>query len=259
VKKPSNCPICTSEKVVSLWWASHIHMCESCDLHFNDITQDVDYENDDRFSEDQALISRYKKYAQRDFDLIRSELNDELRILEIGAGYGFLSLLIRREFSGIEYYYLERNRNLKSLYASRGDNVIESVQSSLSPDVILMAHCLEHIKDAPRFLFDILNVCPSAKLILFQTNPQGLIPKWLPWLWYGWSLDQHYYHFSIKSLTLLADRAGLSLSKIKYYKLHQEPAFSLKGIVKFFLSVVNVFVTGRRMDAYMVCFDRKPS
>jgi hypothetical protein len=223
---------------------------------FNELASEVDYEIDTRFTDDDSLTARYTKYASRDFDLIKDELSGVRTILEIGSGYGFLATVIKQAYPNIAYWHLEKNTSLQKLYASRGDGVLSHIDACISPDLIIMGHVLEHIREAPQFMAELLRTYPDSRLALFQTNPYGLIPRHLPWLWYGWSFDQHFYHFSIRSLEKLVEPLGLRLADIRYYQLHQEPSLSAKGLVKLALKIMNFFVSNEHMDAYMVLFGR---
>ncbi len=251
------CPICSNGGVISVWWNRKLNKCKNCGLLFNEIDFEYDYENATRFTGDKKLIAKYEKYSRRDFELIRTELGNVKKVLEIGSGYGLLSVNIKKYMPDIRYFHLEKNLSLRDIYVSRGDSVLSELDGAIKPDLIIMAHCLEHIKSAPQFIGDALNLYKDADVILFQTNPNGFIPRWLPWLWYGWSFDQHYYHFSTNSLVELMGKYNRSPKNIKYYKLHQEASLSVKGVVKACLSIVNLFVRKNNMDAYMIRFSKQ--
>jgi len=224
---------------------------------FNRLEVAIDYTINQQVRITSEIRNKYMKYANRDYRLISNELKDIGTILEIGGGYGFLSDLIVSEHGNIKYVHFELNFELRRMHESNGYRIIETLEPSLCPDLIIMGHCLEHIPDAPEYIKNLLTIYPCAKIILFQTNPEGFIPKYLPWFWYGWSFDQHYYHFSIKSLKCLMEQIGMELASLKYYKLHQEPSFSPKGAVKLSLMLLNIFITNERSDAYMVKFKRR--
>lgn len=226
---------------------------------FNEITTVCDYENSTNFVSDRQMLAKYNKYARRDFALLKSELEGVETILEIGSGYGLLSVCIKQHFPAVKYCHYEKNLSLREVYRTRGDRVLDSLEDSVNPDLIIMAHCLEHLEDAPDYLRGLADRFPRANIVLFQTNPYGFIPSYLPWLWYGWSFDQHYYHFSVRSLTELMRHSRRRLSCLKFYKLHQEFSFSLKGVIKSGLAVLNLFVGNDKCDAFMVRFSRAES
>jgi len=121
-------------------------------------------------------------------------------ILEIGSGYGLLVDYIQKKILVEKYFHLEMNLSLKNELKSRGQLNLDSVDKLAYTDVVIMSHVLEHIQDGKKFLEDLVSRYPHAQIILYQTNYKGIIPKYFPLIWYGWFLDQHYYHFTPKSL-----------------------------------------------------------
>jgi len=150
--------------------------------------------------------------------------------------------------------HFELNKSMSDWMRNNSLTVIDSINEVLDEkiDLIILAHVLEHIKDARQYLNELFLQFPNATIILFQTNHIGFIPSNLAFLWYGWQLKQHYYHFSKNTFLRYAYINDLFIEYFKFYKLDQTPSISLKGIVKLFLTVVNMFICVSNSDAFLI-------
>jgi hypothetical protein len=152
------------------------------------------------------------------------------------------------------YIQLEKNKMLSDYLKQNGKIVISNLKEvETKPiDLIIMNHVLEHIESSLDFLKDVLNCFPTASIILLQTNHQGFIPKYFPYFWYGWQLNQHYYHFTPKVFQILEKNKVISISNIAFYKLPQKISFSFKGIIKLVLKFINIFIPNDKSDAFLI-------
>lgn len=253
------CPFCGSGDLKSKNVPNGtISICNDCSLGFNEIQSNINYETETHFTTEISYINEYKKYAQRDYELIRPYIeklkSKKVNILEVGSGLGLLSVEIQKNEKVDNYYNFELNKSMSDWMVNNGRTVINSINEILDKniDLIILSHVLEHIKDAKQYLNDLFLQFPNTTIILFQTNHLGFIPRYLTFLWYGWQLKQHYYHFSKKAFLKYADKNGLSIEYLKFHKLDQKASVSLKGIVKTFLKVVNMFIGEPNSDAFLI-------
>lgn len=246
------CLFCKSAKIKTHWFYKKLHICESCHLGFNAIESPFKYDEITDFVFSDRKMDVWRKFATRDLSLLNLDF-DNKTVLEIGCGYGFLGCELESKYSNVNYIYNEANVQLKSYLRDNHKNVIDNCfDYNEKVDYIVLNHVLEHISDAPIFLTDILKKFQNASIIMFQTNFNGFIPKYLPFLWYGYSFDQHYYHFTPETFSIFFQKYGLKVQSLKYYKLDQLFSFSLKGLVKIFLKIINIFVRENQSDAFVV-------
>ena len=226
------CDFCNCNKIKNHWYYSNLQICENCELGFNDITDTFDYTNVTDFDLSDKKLKTWKKFAERDFSLLNIDFTGKT-ILEIGCGYGFLGSLIEDRYENVIYLYNEANYDMKSYLKTFDKCVLENAfDYEGQVDIIILNHVFEHISDASKFFDALNNKYTKSEIILFQTNYQGIIPSFFPFLWYGYSFDQHYYHFSIKSILIFFNRYGYSIISKKFYKLDQAFSFTIKGFAK---------------------------
>jgi SAM-dependent methyltransferase len=246
------CEFCKCNKIKKHWYYSNLLICDNCELGFNDITHKFDYNSDTDFELSDKKMRIWRKFAERDFSLLNIDFTGKT-ILEIGCGYGFLGSLIEDRYENVKYLYNEANADMKTFLKSCDKSVLENCfDYEGKVDIIILNHVFEHICDASIFFESLNNKYNNSEIILFQTNYQGIIPRLFPFLWYGYSFDQHYYHFSIKSILKFFNKYGYEMSLHKYYKLDQAFSFTIKGFAKLFLSFINVFIAGKNSDAFMI-------
>jgi hypothetical protein len=234
-----------------------INICKNCGLGFNDILSNVNYEEETHFNVDEKQLEQWKIFTDRDYALIEKIIldNNHKNILEIGSGYGLLSKKIKESSQIDNVYSFELNLSMQKFMSENGLNVVSNIEDVKSKkiDLIIMNHVLEHIENAHEYIVDILNKFPNATLILFQTNHIGFIPKYLPHLWYGWQLNQHYFHFTPMVFDNFAKMNNLNFKLFTFYKLDQLVSFSLKGIVKLPLYILNKFFINDTLNDAFVC------
>lgn len=239
-----------------------ISICENCELGFNDISSILNYEEETHFNVNERQLNQWNIFANRDYGLIKSIIQDNnvTNVLEIGAGYGLLSQKIQNSHQVENIYSFELNKTMQNFMKENGLNIIDSIDhlKDQKIDLIIMNHVLEHIECANKYVVDILDKFPHAKLILFQTNHMGFIPKYFPYLWYGWQLDQHYFHFTPKVFESFAKINRFNFKVLSYYRLDQVVSLSIKGLIKTLLYFINkFFIHGDECDAFVCILSKQ--
>lgn len=248
----NSCPICGGDFRKAIF-PPRTFFCDLCTVGFTSLNKKFEYSS----SKSQELDPLFLDLAaKRDF-MIYQKLISNLKdfeinnILEIGPGYGKLGLLISNNYPKVNYYVYEENIDLQNQLFSSGLKITTHNNLVLQEyDLIIMNNVLEHIFEFQEFLKDL----KFKYIILYQPNPIGFIPKWLPHLWYGWSKNQHYWHFSPKSLNLALEKIGCRQLMQIFFKLPYKFNVDYKFPFKFMLAIINLFVKNSNCDAYAVIY-----
>ena len=243
-----------------------ILICCNCELGFDERHREVDYENELTLPLDEKTLAKYYRFAQRSTGMLNAALESTARdqqmpfnILEIGPGYGFMSELLTKKIEVKNYYHLELNQMLAKRLERQGKTVIRSLDAIDRVDMVILGHVLEHIGDAKALLDNLISskLAPGGYLILFQTNHAGFIPRYLPMLWYGWQVVQHHYHFTPRVFEKYCHvNQQASIVSVNMYSLDLEASFSIKGLVKIFLKVVNLIIPENHYDAFIIILQK---
>ncbi len=265
------CPFCSNTNIKRKWtgiYSGEILLCRNCGLGFDSRKRGFDYENKSSLVLDDNILRQYEKFARRITTILSNELEQylspvlrggNLDVLEIGSGYGFMSDCITPRFTFKNYYHLELNHDLAGRLRKRNKQVLNSLDDIDKVDIIFMSHVLEHVQNAKDFLLDIMDrkLRSGGHLVLLQTDHRGLIPRYLSRVWYGWQLQEHYYHFTPQVFyTMAKSTSRFEIAFAKKYYLDQEFSFSLSGFVKVALKMINSVIPARQYDAFIMCLKK---
>ena len=96
-------------------------------------------------------------------------------------------------------------------------------------DVVVLQSVAEHIDDILQLLLYLKNNCTNTTMLVFgQAIYDGLVPRLLRGFWYGWSPDEHYWHFTQKSFEHLLKLGGFSVIETVRRPLIHDFYFGLK-------------------------------
>jgi len=168
--------------------------------------------------------------------LIRLLPNDDLRVLDVGGGSGWLLSLIRsvspRVKSTHEVDIQERARPAAESAGHVYHNCrIEEFSSEESFDLILLLNLIEHVTDPGAVLVAMRKLLSPHGLILIKTPNVDTLDCRLfrNHNWGGFHCPRHFVLFNRQSIMDLGQRCGLRVEKINYTQGAPQWAASVLG------------------------------
>ncbi len=211
----NKCLICNSD-AISKKYVSDIELlyCNNCDIHYNSKIPTQD-ELSSYYSEEYVLEKDELKPIQRYFHRIPEYIdlyskilehkNSDAKLLDIGCDKGFFLDFGRHfGFSGVGVEPSKRARE----YANKlGLNVVRSIDEVQSKqDIIVLWHSLEHFPEPHSILQKVNSLLNSDGILLVRVPDFGCFWRKIfskRWIWF--QPQNHYFHYSKKSLTNLLE------------------------------------------------------
>lgn len=140
-----------------------------------------------------------------------------VRVLDIGCGFG--ESLGYHQARGCEVYGVEADENIRRVADKFGFNVHvglfdPAVYQEDFFDYVTMSQVIEHVTDPTQTLSGIANVLkPGGLAILSTPNANGWGAKLFGRRWINWHAPYHLHFFTVKSMRLAAQKAGLVLER----------------------------------------------
>ncbi len=155
--------------------------------------------------------------------MLQSVLPSGAHVHEVGCGQGILLGMLRK--AGYRVSGIEPSKSASLVARAKG---LEVETGYFGPgntvrraDCVVLSHVLEHISEPHHMLADVALLVPEGHVLFFQTNFRGLIPRLTRQKW-GWIPEEHFWHFTPKSLTRWAARHALLPVEIRYVSLVQK-------------------------------------
>ncbi|MBT1075039.1 class I SAM-dependent methyltransferase [Geobacter grbiciae] len=225
-----NCLYCGSATLLSI-----IHLangknavtCGKCGLTRTIPVPSAEYSEVAEYFENYLLKEKlFRAFSRKLLDFVLSVVQNG-RLLEVGCSVGFFLEEAKR--AGFSVNGVELNEKAATLSKGKDFDVRncmlrEAGFPSHEFDVVVMSHVLEHIQDLREFLADIkVLLRPGGKVIVSQPTPDGIVPKMQKKKWYGWVPNEHVWHFTPKTLSLVFAENGFDVVKVErnsmYYSL----------------------------------------
>jgi SAM-dependent methyltransferase len=238
----TQCPVCDSRDIHPLLTATDhtvsknefvIWQCGACSLRF---TQDVPdaahigpyYKSEEYISHTDtskglvnSLYQKVRRHTlQQKVQLVTNVTGRQKgRALDVGCGTGaFLSAL---KDAGWEVQGLEPDADARRLASERSGLNVQPAEAlyELPPasfDAITLWHVLEHVHELQRYMERLKELlAPGGKLLIAVPNyTSGDATTYGPY-WAAYDVPRHLYHFSPRSIKVLAERHGLRLNDEK--------------------------------------------
>lgn len=251
------CPVCTSSQTASFARARDVEYfssdesfvyrsCLKChSLFLEDPPVDQlrriyphNYYSYQHSSQGTSLVERIKE--RLDARLFRKLLlqieGDEITVLDVGGGSGWLLTLLRKISSRVKRTHeVDMDENARHLAEAAGHIFhrcrIESFSSSDPFDVILMLNLIEHVPDPGVVLRSMRNLLSPRGLVLIKTPNVDTLDCRLfrNHNWGGFHCPRHFVLFNRQSLIDLAHKNGLKLVTSTYTQGAPQWACSILG------------------------------
>ncbi len=184
-------------------------------------------------------FAEYRKQEKRYFDRVEaivthlSKHKSSGHTLDIGGGFGLLSsILIDKGYTvdTIEPYltpeYLKNNEKANIIRLDL-DTYLEHSKSTY--DLIIMLDVLEHLTDPVEILKKLKKKLSKEGIIVLQMPNYKSVMANICRDWSWWMIDDHLFHFSPKSLQLIAKKTDLELVELHTYEEYQDFRKNLDG------------------------------
>jgi 2-polyprenyl-3-methyl-5-hydroxy-6-metoxy-1,4-benzoquinol methylase len=236
----TNCPVCGSADIQNVLYAKdytvsgeifEIAECQKCSLRF---TQDVPdaagigpyYKSEDYISHTdtskglvnklyQAVrkrtLSGKRKLVEKDSGLQRGNL------LDVGSGTGAFVHIMKQ--GGWKVTGLEPDEGARAVAEKKYEIALKEMNTlwELKPgtfDAITLWHVLEHVHDLQGYMAKLKSLLANkGKLFIAVPNYTSADAAQYREHWAAYDVPRHLYHFSPRSMQLLAEKHGLQILK----------------------------------------------
>ena len=142
-----------------------------------------------------------------------------VKVLDIGCGFG--ESLGYHQARGCDIYGVEADQNIRRVADRFGFKVYvglfdPDIYAPNSFDYVTMNQVIEHVTDPVAMLRGVAQVLKPGGSAIFSTpNANGLGAKIFGGRWINWHAPYHLQFFSIRSLELAAEKAGMIVERIE--------------------------------------------
>lgn len=232
----NNCLICGSKKLVKIKKIKNtlIAECPKCNLAItkNKKKSDTDflYQASNFYKADE--YSKTTLTQTKKFSMISRKIKQYLPegdILEIGAGFGLLSSILannpKYKITALEPYikpnYIDKNNKVTYIHSLYEDYLLTTKSKY---DALIFIDVLEHF-DNPLFILNSSKEIMKKNSLVYINVPnyKSLMAR-ITNNWSWWMVEDHYIHFSKKSLINFLKNNGFTIEYIQSY----EPFYDFK-------------------------------
>lgn len=219
-----------------------------------EITQISDYYDSNNYISHQKRnhTLKGKVYAViRDYMLnnklnwIKKEIGNRGDILDIGCGVGeFLKKAKKNQF---EVSGIETNKKARKIALEEDIPVFKKIEEigERKFDLISLWHVLEHLNDPDKVLQQIKeHLKPNGRVFIAVPNFKSYDAEYYKEYWAAYDVPRHLYHFSRKSIALLAERNGFEVKRTYPLKFDSYYVAMLSEEYKKEKSIINWLLQG---------------
>lgn len=241
MSKKTNCQIC-DKNIVNLYTVNslhseemdnkyHIDYCDNCQIGYTmPFGISNDYYSDDNYGYDRFKAQKNEKNFRNNFykKITRKYANE--KVLDVGCMFGDFLLEIKNEYnvSGVELSK-EPSDYVNNISIPCFNGTIEefSKNNKQTFDTITSFHCLEHTTNAMSFFSSVREILKDDGVVIISV-PNFRKNQFFGRFW-GWILaPAHQYHFSSKSLKIIAKKNNFEIIDVK--KVGGDASFFISSI-----------------------------
>ncbi len=225
----NSCRICGSNELIKKNFGNtKLFYCPACYIYFNsEIPEEADleeyYQKAYKITESDFIITEKRRLTRipEQFSLI-GEINHYVKppskLLDIGCDKGFFLDEARR--IGYEVRGVEPSITARNYCTKLGLNVVKDISEIQDKfNVITLWHSLEHNPDPVRFINLLKSkIEPEGYLFIRVPAFDSIWAKFLKSKWIWFQPQNHYFHFSHKSLDYLLSSQNFLVKKIEKKK-----------------------------------------
>jgi 2-polyprenyl-3-methyl-5-hydroxy-6-metoxy-1,4-benzoquinol methylase len=235
-----NCPICLSEEIRELFTLFDdrygyqgkypLFKCKKCKhifLNVNFTKESLESLYTKYYPRSELILGNYR--AKKKIKWFKCWLDgakgaafrwvpEKIRILDIGCG--FCETLGYHKDRGCDVYGVEADENVRRVAEKYGYNIHIGI---FDPnryeqdyfDYVTMDQVMEHIADPVETMRGISGILKKGgRLIVSTPNAGGWGAKIFRRRWINWHAPYHLHHFSVISMEIAAEKAGLIVEKV---------------------------------------------
>lgn len=172
-----------------------------------------------------GLLARVKDALDRAFfrELLSELPGDELRVIDIGGGTGWIASAVRRSDPRVhETVVVDLNEGMREVAEARGHrfvcSTIEAVDLDQTFDVVMLLNLIEHVRDPRAVLRRLLGLlAPEGVLVIKTPNTRTLDRRLFEGTyWGGYHAPRHWILFNRENFTSLALECGYRVRSLRF-------------------------------------------
>jgi len=238
----STCIICNQNTLKFYKSIDNIKIdeCRKCQIC---ITRDIKKLSNPQIYSDTGpyLFGNYKTVEQiqrKKFEMFCKTISKYIRkgvFLEVGAGFGlFASILLKQKGMQIDLLepnlpleYIDKNQKKVKVYRFDLDKYL--MINKKKYDGIFFIDVLEHFKNPKQTLTDVSTVLNKDAFIIINLPNYKSIMARICNNWSWWMIEDHYFHFSPKSIKSLLQLSGFETIYLRTYETSYDFKKNLDG------------------------------
>lgn len=229
------CKLCESDNFSDLYEVDGrlIQKCSLCGLVRTKTDSFTNYQQYHRDTDYKKFEERFRNIFQKRFNRI-NRYKKGSRVLEIGCSTGLLLQIFQQ--AGWETWGVEPSHSYKTAQR-RADKIIHSrFEEAALPenyfDVVVLNHVLEHVSDPVSILAKVKHVLKKGGIVYIDVPNFGSWGRQVEQQYWPLLLPyEHVHHFTPKTLSKTAEKAGLATIELKSWS----GAFDVGNIFKYFI------------------------
>lgn len=221
-----NCKVCNSTDIIKFNYGGiGLFKCPNCDISYLEnfpdnqtlntlYSKNYSISTKDSDTELRRTVQQSENYSI--LNIINKFCSKAKHIADIGCDKGFFIDEARR--NGFDVYGVELNQNARKYC----ENIGLKIETDISKyhkkfDVITMNHSLEHFPNPDEYLCNLKSFIENDGLLIIRVPAfDSFSAKILKNNWIWFQPENHYFHYSIKSLKFILEKNGYKILDIHH-------------------------------------------
>jgi len=228
MKSNRYCIICGKRdfRLIKSIGAYKIYECKTCELAYTDSSKVPMKERREQTNIQYSLPEykkELKKHTKKFIKILKiiKKFKKTGKLLDVGGGFGLFSKVAKENSKfhveiiepNLETYFINKN-NIKS-HRVKLENFCQNTKRRY--DVIVLLDVLEHFENPDKIIEDLKRILKDKGLIVLSLPNYKSIMAYLSKSWAWWMVEDHKYHFSANSISLLMKKHKLKKKYLTTY------------------------------------------